>query len=35
MIDNTAYKKELDERVKEINAGIAGYSGRSAGSVTC
>ena len=25
MIDNTAFKKELEERVKEINAGIAGY----------
>ena len=25
MIDNTAFKKELEERVREINAGIAGY----------
>lgn len=26
MIDNTAFKKELEERVKEINAGIAGIT---------
>ena len=25
MIDNTAFKKELEERVNEINAGIEGY----------